>query len=88
MLFIADEIQTGFGRTGDMFACDYDGIKPDILSSAKRSAAAFTRSRHARAEPIMRLFGPGDHGSTFGGNPLGWAVAEAALDVIVDENLA
>ena len=89
MLFVADEIQTGFGRTGDMFACDYDGVKPDILVVGKALGGGFYPVSAALAnEPIMSLFQPGDHGSTFGGNPLGSAVADAALDVIVDEKLA
>jgi ornithine--oxo-acid transaminase len=85
---IADEIQTGLGRTGDLFACDYDGVKPDILAVGKALGGGFYPVSAALAnEPLMRLFGPGDHGSTFGGNPLGCAVATAALDVIVEEKL-
>ncbi|MBV8639238.1 MAG: ornithine--oxo-acid transaminase [Candidatus Eremiobacteraeota bacterium] len=88
VLFIADEIQTGFGRTGDLFACDYDSIKPDILVVGKALAGGYYPVSAALAnEPLMRLFTPGDHGSTFGGNPLGSAVAIAALDVLVEENL-
>ena len=88
VLFLADEIQTGFGRTGDLFACDYDGIKPDILLVGKALGGGFypVSAALANAE-IMNLFQPGDHGSTFGGNPLGAAIAEAAMDVIVDEKL-
>ena len=89
VLFMADEIQTGFGRTGELFACDHDGVKPDVLIVGKAlgggyypvSAVLSNRDR-------MLLFRPGEHGSTFGGNPLGSAVALASLDVIVDENLA
>jgi ornithine--oxo-acid transaminase len=88
VLFMADEIQTGFGRTGDMFAFQYDGITPDVLIVGKALGGGFYPvSATLAATEIMSLFGPGDHGSTFGGNPLGCAVAEAALDVIVDENL-
>ncbi len=88
VLFIADEIQTGFGRTGDLFACDYDNIKPDILVVGKALAGGYYPVSAALANaPIMNLFTPGDHGSTFGGNPLGSAVAMAALDVLVEENL-
>ena len=88
VLFVADEIQTGFGRTGDLFACDYDGIKPDIMVVGKALAGGFYPVSAALAnEPLMTLFRPGDHGSTFGGNPLGCAVADAALDVIVEEKL-
>lgn len=89
VLFIADEIQTGFGRTGDLFATDHDGIKPDVLVVGKALAGGYYPVSAALANrALMDLFGPGDHGSTFGGNPLGSAVAEAAIDVIVDEKLA
>jgi ornithine--oxo-acid transaminase len=88
VLFIADEIQTGLGRTGDLFACDYDAIVPDILLVGKALGGGFYPVSAALASTaLMDLFGPGDHGSTFGGNPLGSAVAEVALDVIVDEKL-
>jgi ornithine--oxo-acid transaminase len=88
VLFIADEIQTGFGRTGDLFACDYDNVKPDILVVGKALGGGFYPVSAALANrPLMELFKPGDHGSTFGGNPLASAVAEAALDVIVEEKL-
>jgi ornithine--oxo-acid transaminase len=88
LLLMADEIQTGFGRTGDMFAFQYDAIVPDVLIVGKALGGGFYPvSATLASAPLMRLFGPGDHGSTFGGNPLGCAVAEAALDVIVDENL-
>ena len=88
-LFIADEIQTGFGRTGDLFACDYDGIKPDVLLVGKAFGGGYYPVSATLAdESLMRLFQPGEHGSTFGGNPLACAVAEAALDVFVDEKLA
>ncbi len=88
-LFIADEIQTGFGRTGDLFACDYDGIKPDVLLVGKALGGGYYPVSATLADAsLMRLFRPGEHGSTFGGNPLGCAVAEAALDVLVDEKLA
>ncbi|MBV8148769.1 MAG: ornithine--oxo-acid transaminase [Candidatus Eremiobacteraeota bacterium] len=88
VLFLADEIQTGFGRTGDLFACDYDGIKPDVLIVGKALAGGFYPVSACLAnQSLMNLFRPGDHGSTFGGNPLGCAVADAAIDVIVDEKL-
>lgn len=88
VLFVADEIQTGFGRTGDLFACDYDGIKPDILIVGKALGGGYYPVSAALADSaLMDLFHPGDHGSTFGGNPLGAAVAQAALAVIVDEKL-
>ncbi|MGA8535273.1 MAG: ornithine--oxo-acid transaminase [Candidatus Tumulicola sp.] len=89
VLFLADEIQTGFGRTGDFFACDYDGIKPDVLLVGKALGGGFYPVSATLADQaLMGLFQPGEHGSTFGGNPLGSAVAEAALDVLVDEKLA
>ncbi len=88
VLFIADEVQTGFGRTGDLFACDYDNVKPDILIVGKALGGGFYPVSAALAsDSLMRLFEPGDHGSTFGGNPLGCAVAEAALDVVIEERL-
>lgn len=88
VLFVADEIQTGFGRTGTMFAIDHDAIKADVLIVGKALGGGFYPVSAALAnDDIMRLFAPGDHGSTFGGNPLGSAVAEAALDVLVDEKL-
>jgi len=89
VLFMADEIQTGFGRTGDFFACDHDGIEPDVLIVGKALGGGYYPvSAVLASEDLMLLFGPGDHGSTFGGNPLGSAVALAALDVLVDEKLA
>ena len=88
VLFAADEIQTGFGRTGDLFACDYDNIKPDLLIVGKALGGGYYPvSAVLASEALMLLFAPGDHGSTFGGNPLACAVGEAALDVIVDEKL-
>jgi ornithine--oxo-acid transaminase len=88
VLFIADEIQTGLGRTGELFAVDHDGIKPDITLVGKALGGGFYPVSAALASAaLMDLFGPGDHGSTFGGNPLGSAIADAALDVIVDEKL-
>ena len=89
VLFIDDEIQTGFGRTGELFAVDHENIKPDILVVGKALGGGYYPVSAALANgALMDLFGPGDHGSTFGGNPLGSAVAEAALGVIVDERLA
>ena len=88
VLLIADEIQTGLGRTGDMFACDYDGVRADVLVVGKALGGGFYPVSAALADAdLMGLFWPGDHGSTFGGNPLASAVAIAALDVILDENL-
>ncbi len=87
-LFMADEIQTGLGRTGDLFACDYDAVKPDVLIVGKALGGGFYPVSAVLAnDALMGLFEPGDHGSTFGGNPLASAVAQAALDVIVSEKL-
>jgi ornithine--oxo-acid transaminase len=89
VLFMADEIQTGFGRTGDLFACDHEAVKPDVLIVGKALGGGYYPvSAVLASRELLLLFGPGDHGSTFGGNPLGSAVALAALDVIVEENLA
>ncbi len=89
VLFAADEIQTGFGRTGDLFACDFDNIKPDMLIVGKALGGGYYPvSAVLASTALMSLFAPGDHGSTFGGNPLACAVGEAALDVIIDEKLA
>ncbi len=88
VLFIADEIQTGLGRTGDLFACDYDAVRPDVLVVGKALGGGFYPVSAILAnDELMRLFEPGSHGSTFGGNPLASAVAQAALDVVVSENL-
>jgi ornithine--oxo-acid transaminase len=88
VLFMADEIQTGLGRTGDLFACDNDGIKPDVLIVGKALGGGFYPvSAVLSSRDLMLLFGPGEHGSTFGGNPLACAVAEAALDVVIEEEL-
>ena len=89
VLFLADEIQTGFGRTGDLFACDFDNVTPDVLIVGKALGGGYYPvSAVLASDALMSLFKPGDHGSTFGGNPLGSAVAEASLDVILDEKLA
>ena len=89
VLFVADEIQTGFGRTGDLFACDFDNVAPDVLIVGKALGGGYYPVSAILAhDALMSLFGPGDHGSTFGGNPLASAVADAALDVIVEEKLA
>lgn len=89
VLFIADEIQTGLGRTGKLFACDHEGVRPDIMVIGKALSGGFYPVSAALADrPIMGLLTPGEHGSTFGGNPLGAAVARASLRVIHEENLA
>jgi len=89
VLFIADEIQTGLGRTGSLLACDHEGVRPDMVTLGKALSGGFYPVSAVVADrEILGLFRPGDHGSTFGGNPLGAAVGRAALDVLVDEQLA
>ena len=89
VLLILDEIQTGFGRTGQLFAHNYEGIRPDILVMGKAiSGGVYPVSAIVCDQEIMEVFAPGDHGSTFGGNPLGSAVGLAAIDVIVEEKLS
>lgn len=89
VLMIADEIQTGLCRTGKWLASDYDEIKPDILILGKALSGGFYPvSAVLTNEEIMGTIGPGEHGSTYGGNPLGAAVSIAALDVLQKENLA
>jgi ornithine--oxo-acid transaminase len=88
VLLIADEIQTGLGRTGRLFASDYEGVRPDMVIIGKALSGGFYPVSAVLADAeIMGLFTPGEHGSTFGGNPLGMAVARAALRVIKDEKL-
>lgn len=88
VLLIADEIQTGLGRTGRLFASEYEGVRPDMVIIGKALAGGFYPVSAVLADPqIMGLFTPGEHGSTFGGNPLGMAIARAALRVIVEEQL-
>jgi ornithine--oxo-acid transaminase len=88
VLMLADEVQTGFGRTGDLFACDHEGVKPDVLIVGKALGGGYYPVSAALASAdLMDLFRPGDHGSTFGGNPLACAVAIAALDVLIEERL-
>ena len=89
VLFIADEVQTGIARTGKMLACDHEGVRPDVLILGKAvSGGVFPVSAVLADDDIMLCIKPGEHGSTYGGNPLGCKVAIAALDVIKDENLA
>ncbi len=88
VLFIADEIQTGLGRTGALFACQYENVRPDIVIIGKALSGGFYPVSAILADKeILGLIKPGQHGSTFGGNPLGAAVAIAALEVIEEENL-
>jgi ornithine--oxo-acid transaminase len=90
VLFMLDEIQTGFGRTGKLFAHQHEAnAAPDVLILGKAlGGGVYPVSAVLASRAIMGLFAPGDHGSTFGGNPLAAAVGEAALDVIVEERLA
>jgi ornithine--oxo-acid transaminase len=88
VLLIADEIQSGLGRTGKLFAYMHEGVRPDMLIIGKALAGGFYPvSAVLSSKEILGVFHPGDHGSTFGGNPLGCAVARAALQVIIDEKL-
>lgn len=89
VLFIADEIQTGIARTGRLLACDYEDVHPDILILGKAlSGGVYPVSGVLSRREIMDVLRPGQHGSTFGGNPLAAAVASAALEVVRDERLA
>lgn len=88
VLLVADEIQTGFGRTGKLFACDWENVKPDMYILGKAlGGGVFPISAVAADQDILGVFNPGSHGSTFGGNPLGCAVAITALDVLQEEDL-
>lgn len=88
ILFMADEIQTGLGRTGKMFAFQHEGVQPDVIIVGKALSGGFYPVSAVMAnENVMGVFNPGDHGSTYGGNPLGCAVAVSALQVLKDENL-
>lgn len=88
VLLLADEIQTGLGRTGKLFACDHEEVRPDIMILGKALSGGFYPVSAILAdEEILGLFKPGEHGSTFGGNPLGAAIARTALRVIVEENM-
>jgi ornithine--oxo-acid transaminase len=88
ILLVADEIQTGLGRTGRLFGCDHEEVRPDIMIIGKALSGGFYPVSAILADqPLLGLFRPGEHGSTFGGNPLGAAVARAALSVIVEEHL-
>jgi len=89
VLFIADEVQTGIARTGKLLACDHEGVKPDILILGKAlSGGVLPVSCILANDDVMLCIKPGEHGSTFGGNPLGVKVAIAALEVVKDEKLA
>jgi ornithine--oxo-acid transaminase len=88
VLFIADEIQTGMGRTGKFFACDWEEVKPDMVTIGKAlSGGMMPVSAVVGRRDVLGLFSAGSHGSTFGGNPLGSAVARESLKVLVEEQL-
>jgi ornithine--oxo-acid transaminase len=88
VLLITDEIQTGLGRTGRLFACDHEEVRPDLMILGKALSGGFYPvSAVLASKDILGLFQPGDHGSTFGGNPLGAAIATEALTVLVEEGL-
>lgn len=89
VLFIADEVQTGVARTGRMICCDHDNVKPDILILGKAlSGGVYPVSAVLANDDIMGVIHPGEHGSTFGGNPMACKIAKAALEIALDENLA
>ena len=88
VLLIADEIQTGLGRTGRLFGCDHEDVRPDVVTIGKALSGGFYPvSAVLSSAEVLGVFGPGTHGSTFGGNPLACAVAREALRVLVDEDL-
>ena len=88
VLIIADEIQTGLGRTGKLFACQHENVRPDITIVGKALSGGFYPVSAILADQVLLgLFAPGEHGSTFGGNPLGAAVARQAIKVLVDEKM-
>jgi ornithine--oxo-acid transaminase len=89
MLMIADEIQTGLCRTGKMLACDYEKVRPDILILGKALSGGFMPVSAVLADDgIMLTIQPGQHGSTFGGNPLACRIAMEAMDILIEEKLA
>jgi ornithine--oxo-acid transaminase len=88
VLMLVDEVQTGLGRTGRFLACEHEGIKPDgVILGKALGGGLLPVSAFVATDDVMQVFHPGDHGSTFGGNPLAAAVAMAALDVLFDEQL-
>jgi ornithine--oxo-acid transaminase len=89
VLLVADEIQTGLGRTGRMFACQHEDVQPDVYILGKAlSGGAYPVSAVVASQEVLGVFRPGSHGSTYGGNPLACAVARAALQILEDERLA
>jgi len=88
VLLITDEIQSGLGRTGKLFAFEYDGIKPDVVTIGKAlSGGCYPVSAVLSSKEVLGVFNPGDHGSTFGGNPLGAAIARESIKVLIEEKL-
>ena len=88
VLFMADEVQTGFGRTGKMFGCDWEDVTPDVYILGKAlGGGVFPVSAVGADKKVMEVFDPGSHGSTFGGNPLGSAVAKRAIELLEEENM-
>jgi ornithine--oxo-acid transaminase len=88
ILFVADEIQSGLGRTGKIFACEHENVRADMVTIGKAlSGGMYPVSAVLGSKEIMGVFKPGDHGSTYGGNPLGCAVAREALKIIIEEKL-
>ncbi|MBX3463302.1 MAG: ornithine--oxo-acid transaminase [Planctomycetes bacterium] len=88
VLLMADEIQSGLGRTGRLLCCEHDGVRPDVLILGKAlSGGVYPVSAMLADSPVMDVFRPGDHGSTYGGNPLGAAVAVAALEALVADRM-
>jgi ornithine--oxo-acid transaminase len=88
VLMMADEIQSGLGRTGKLLACEHEGVRPDVVMLGKAlSGGMYPVSAVLSSRELLGVFGPGDHGSTFGGNPLACVVAREALKVLVEEHL-
>ncbi len=87
ILFVADEVQCGFGRTGRMFAVEHSGVRPDVLVMAKGIASGFPISAVGASSELMSRWPQGSHGGTYGGNPIGCAAALATIDVMIDEGL-
>ncbi|MBE2280501.1 MAG: ornithine--oxo-acid transaminase [Ignavibacteriaceae bacterium] len=88
VLFIADEIQSGLGRSGKLFAFNYDEIKPDVVIIGKAlSGGCYPVSAVLSGKEVLGVFNPGDHGSTFGGNPLGASIARESIKVLIEEKL-
>jgi ornithine--oxo-acid transaminase len=88
VLLITDEIQSGLGRTGKLFAFEHDGIKPDVVTIGKAlSGGCYPVSAVLSSKEVLGVFNPGDHGSTFGGNPLGAAIARESMKVLIEEKL-